>query len=265
MIPAHVLAQVPGCAGARRPLAVVPLPGGEGRNEVVRIDTREGRFVWRRRLPPVNRPGALAQAELAAHRLAAAAGLAPVVLRAAPDGSWLLMEYVEGRPWNESDLLDPAGARRLGERLAMLHALSAPEGVPAADAVQMAHGYVDRLRRRDPAAAREVEPEVRRVEEISARLADLDHARALVHGDLSVGNLLGEEPKLVDWEYAQVSDPSWDWACLLSYYPALEPLIDHVIGPAGAGMAAGRARLALQRERFGLLNRLWERAYPPIA
>src|SRR5690606_6763881 len=116
MIPAHVLAQVPGCAGARRPLAVVPLPGGEGRNEVVRIDTREGRFVWRRRLPPVNRPGALAQAELAAHRLAAAAGLAPVVLRAAPDGSWLLMEYVEGRPWNESDLLDPAGARRLGER-----------------------------------------------------------------------------------------------------------------------------------------------------
>src|SRR5690606_9032656 len=88
MIPPHVLAQVPGCANANPPLAIVPLPGGEGRNEVLRIDTTEGRFVWRRRLPPVDRPGAAARTELAAHRLAAAAGLAPAILRAAADASW---------------------------------------------------------------------------------------------------------------------------------------------------------------------------------
>jgi hypothetical protein len=61
MIPAHVLALVPGCENARPPLAVTPLQGGEGRNEVLRIDTPEGRFVWRRRLPPVDRPGAAAR------------------------------------------------------------------------------------------------------------------------------------------------------------------------------------------------------------
>src|SRR5690606_42046116 len=59
-------------ADGRPPQAIHPLPGGEGRNEVLRIDTAEGRFVWRRRLPPVDRPGAAAGTELAAHRLAAA-------------------------------------------------------------------------------------------------------------------------------------------------------------------------------------------------
>lgn len=265
MIPARVLAKVPGCEDGRLPQSIVRLTGGEGRNEVVRIDTREGRFVWRRRLPPVNRPGALAHSELAAHRQAAAAGLAPPLLHAAPDGSWLLMEFIEGRSWSEQDLLDPAGARRLGERLAMLHALPPPEGVPPADALAMAQGYVERMRRRDPAACSELMPLVQRVEELGRELADLDARRALVHGDLSAGNLLGEAPLLVDWEYAQASDSSWDLACLLSYYPALERHIDLLAGPSGGDTDGGRARLALQRERFELLNLLWQRAYPPVA
>lgn len=265
MIPAHVLMQVPGCADGRAPLAVVPLPGGEGRNEVMRIDTTEGRFVWRRRLPPVNRPGSQAQAELAAHRHAAAAGYAPAVLRAAPDGSWMLMEYLEDRPWSEADLTDAVAVERLGERLAGLHALSPPDGVTPADAAAMAQGYVERLRQRDPRATREIEPLLRRVQELGAELADLDRRRALVHGDLSVGNLLGEMPWLVDWEYAQATHPSWDWACLLCYYPRLEAHLDRLLGPAGADTAGNRALLALQRERFGLLNRLWARAYPPVA
>lgn len=264
MIPAHVLAQVPGCANGFPPLAVVALPGGEGRNEVLRIDTTEGRFVWRRRLPPVDRPGAAARTELAAHHLAAAAGLAPAVLRAAADGSWILMEYIDAPAWTEEHICSPAGAEQLGRRLAALHAIATPAGVPAADAPAMARGYVARLQQRDPAAAASLQPLAQRVEQIDREMAPLEPSPVLVHGDLMASNLLGPEPLLVDWEYAQAADPSWDWACLLSYYPALERWMNRLLTAAGADSGPCRERLRLQRERFGLLNRLWQRAYPPL-
>jgi len=263
MIPAHVLALVPGCADARPPRAVVPLQGGEGRNEVLRIDTVEGRFVWRRRLPPVDRPGAAARTELAAHRHAAAAGLAPPVLRAAPDASWILMEYIDHAPWTEEYLCSDEGMQQLLERLDTLHAIPAPTDVPPADAGAMARGYVERLQRRAPAAAESLQPLVQRVEAISAELAELEVEAVLVHGDLMAGNMLGQGPRLVDWEYAQAADPTWDWACLLSYYPALEPWAERLMEEKGDAQRH-RARLTLQRERFDLLNRLWQRAYPPM-
>ena len=265
MIPAHVLAQVPGCANANPPLAVVPLPGGEGRNEVLRIETTEGRFVWRRRLPPVDRPGAAPRTELAAHRLAAAAGLAPAILGAAADASWILMEYVAAPAWSEEQICSAEGAERLGRRLAVLHAIKAPDEVPVADAPAMARGYVARLQGRDPAAAAALQPLVRRVEEIGAELAALEAQPVLVHGDLMAGNLLGPEPQLVDWEYAQATDPSWDFACLLSYYPALDPWMNRLLAASGNDSEPCRQRLRLQRERFGLLTRLWRRAYPSVS
>ncbi len=263
MIPPHVLAQVPGCGDTRPPRAVVPLQGGEGRNEVLRIDTAEGSFVWRRRLPPVDRPGASARTELAAHRHAAAAGLAPPVLRAAPDASWILMEYIDQAPWSEQQLCSEQGMEQLLARLATLHAIRAPPDVPPADANSMARGYLERLQRRDPAAAASMQPLVQRIDAIGQELAGLEEEAVLVHGDLMAGNMLGEGPQLVDWEYAQAADPSWDWACLLSYYPSLEPWAERLVA-AGDDVPRRRARLALQRERFELLNRLWQRAYPPM-
>lgn len=264
MIPAHVLALVPGCENARPPLAVTPLQGGEGRNEVLRIDTPEGRFVWRRRLPPVDRPGAAARTELAAHRNAAAAGLAPPVLRAAHDASWILMEYIDTAPWSEEQLLSEAGFERLAQRLAALHAIREPAEVPPADADAMARGYLERLQRRDPGAAASLHPMLARIAAIGAELRQLEGGQVLVHGDLMAGNVLGEGPQLVDWEYAQAADPTWDWACLLSYYPALEPRVEQLLAAGGGDAEARRTRLALQRERFDLLNHLWQRAYPPM-
>lgn len=265
MIHPHVLAQVPGIEPGQAPLAVQPLPGGEGRNEVLRIDTAAGRFVWRRRLPPVDRPGAAARTEVAAHRHAAAAGLAPPVLRAAADGSWILMEYVEAPAWSEEQLCSPEGVAALGRRLAELHALPLPAEVPPADPEAMARGYLERLARRDPRAAGSLRPLAQRVIDLGQELAALDEACVLAHGDLMASNLLGPAPMLVDWEYAQGADPSWDWACLLSYYPRLEGLLDVLLGATGMDSRAARRRLAVQRARFDLLNSLWERAYPPMA
>lgn len=262
MIPAAVLELIPGCAGARPPRAIVRLPGGQGRNEVLRVDTDEGQFVWRRRLPPIDRPGAHPLTELAAHRLAAAASLAPEVLHAAPDGAWLLMPYIPSPPWTEARLCSAQGAERLGRQLARLHGLDRGIDVPPADAREMAAGYVARVHARDPAAARALQPLVRQVDQLSQELALGGERPVLVHGDLMCTNLLGPEPVLVDWEYAQLADPSWDWACVLSYYPLLAAWTDRLLGPAGEDHAQGRHRLLLQQRRFDLLNTLWQRAYP---
>lgn len=260
MIPAAVLEQVPGCAGGRPPAAVMPLPGGFGRNKVLRIDTAEGRFVWRNRLPPVERPGALPRTELAAHQLAASAGLAPAILAAATDGRWILMEYVDSPVWIEPDLESTRGMELLGTQLAKLHGLAAPAGVADADAPAMGRGYLARVAQRDPAAATALQPLVHEIERVTAGLGR-EGRRVLVHGDLMASNLLGPQPVLVDWEYAQVAHPAWDFACLLSYYPRLESRLAPLLAWAGLQEGEGRERLRLERERFELLNRLWDGAY----
>src|SRR5215467_4743040 len=96
VIPASVLRRIPGCAGGEAPLSVQLLHGGRSVNRNLRIDTRAGRFVLRQRIADGPRPGADALSELACHRTAAAAGVAPAVRDAAPDGSWILMDYVDG-------------------------------------------------------------------------------------------------------------------------------------------------------------------------
>lgn len=263
MIPDELLELVPGCSQAQPPLRVQGLPGGQGRNEVLRIDTPEGRFVWRRRLLPLNRPGAVALTELRAHRHAAAAGLAPGVLAAAADGSWILMQHIDAQPWSVSELLGADALTRLAGRLALLHQIRVPLDLPAADAPAMARSYLGILQRRDPAAVAALQPLVRRVEQLTSRLASLGMRRALVHGDLMASNMLGPLPLLVDWEYAQVADASWDWACLLDYYPQIESALPRLLAIAGLDRPEDRERLELQRQRFALLNRLWRQAYSP--
>src|SRR5215510_10421190 len=95
VIPASVLRRIPGCAGGEAPLSVQPLHGGRNVNRNLRIDTRVGRFVLRQRIREGPRPGADPLREVACHRAAAAACVAPAVL----DGSWILMDYVEGGMW----------------------------------------------------------------------------------------------------------------------------------------------------------------------
>jgi aminoglycoside phosphotransferase (APT) family kinase protein len=262
MIAPELLALVPGCEQGCPPRAVAVLQGGFGRNQVLRIDTAQGRFVLRRRLGPLDRPGALARAELAAHRRAATLGIAPGVLAAAADGGWILMEFVDAQPWTEATLREEGALERLGRRLAILHSLPAPAEVPVANAPAMASGYLAVARGRDPAAGAALEPLAGQVRRMTEELAAGARGSVLVHGDLMASNLLGPLPVMVDWEYAQAADPGWDLACLLSYYPFLRPRLDRLLGSAGLGGAEARARVELQCRRFELLNRLWHLAYP---
>jgi aminoglycoside phosphotransferase (APT) family kinase protein len=257
MIPADILALVPGCADGQPPLQVVPLPGGRGCNRVLRVDTRAGRFVLRQRQPPLDRPGAAAQMELRSQVLAAGAGLAPRVINAALDGRWLLMDFIDAPLWTEEQLLSAGGVMRLGERLAQLHALPAPAALPAFDPVAIAHGYLGQLRAEDESAAIAHQPLVSRVRELSQAISGLAGDNVLNHGDLQIANMLGAGPVLIDWEYAQIVDATYDIACLLTYYPRLEGQLDRLLGSAGLSNLAEQAVLTLQRDRFACLDRLW--------
>jgi hypothetical protein len=154
MIPTSILRRIPGCAGGEAPLRVQMLHGGRNVNRNLRIDTRAGRFVLRQRICDGARPGADSLREVVCHRAAAAAGVAPTVLDSAPDGHWILMDYIEAGMWTPMQLQTAEGLRTLGTRLQRLHAITPPTGLAASDPVSIAAGQAQAILERDPAVAR---------------------------------------------------------------------------------------------------------------
>jgi thiamine kinase len=258
VIPASVLRRIPGCAHGEAPLSVQLLLGGRNVNRNLRIDTRAGRFVLRRRIWEGPRPGADSLREVACHCAAAAAGVAPAVLDTATDGSWILMDYIDGGMWTPMQLQAAEGLRALGARLQRLHAIMPPKGLAAFDPVSIATGQAQTILERDPAAAGEVDALVARARQLAVDCAAFAVTPVTTHGDLNVGNLIGPVPMLVDWEYAQLADPVYDLACLSVYYPALRLRGGELLGAAGITDTNGAVRLRLHAELFDSLNRLWE-------
>jgi len=260
LIPAAVLQRIPGCAGGEAPMSVQLLRGGRSVNRNLRITARAGRFVLRQRIREGPRPGADPLREVACHRAAAAAAVAPAVRDAAPDGSWILMDYVEGGMWTAPRLQAPEGLRTLGACLQRLHAIAPPKGLAAFDPVSIARGLAQAILERDPAAAAKVDALVARTRQFALDCAAFTVTPVITHGDLNAGNLVGPAPMLVDWEYAQLADPVYDLACLSVYYPGLRLRTEELLGTAGITDADGAARLRLYAELFNGLNTLWEQA-----
>ena len=194
---------------------------------------------------------------MACHRTAAAAGVAPIVLDSAPDGHWILMDYIEGGTWTPMQLQTAEGLRTLGARLQRLHAIMPPNGIAAFDPVSIATGQAQAILERDPA---QVDALVGRVQQLAVDCAAFAVTPVTTHGDLNVGNLIGSVPMLVDWEYAQLADPVWDLACLSTYYPGLQLRGEELLRAAVIADANGTMRLRLHADLFDTLNRLWEKA-----
>jgi thiamine kinase len=236
------------------------LNGGRNVNRNLRIDTRVGRFVLRQRIQEGPRPGADPLREVACHRAAATAGVAPAVLDAAPDGSWILIDYVEGGMWTPRRLQAPEGLRTLSICLQRLHAITPPKGLAAFDPVSIANGQTQAIIERDPAAAAQVTALVARTWQLAMDCAAFAVTPVTTHGDLNASNLIGPVPMLVDWEYAQLADPVYDLACLSVYYPGLRLRAGELLDTAGITDATGVVRLRLHAQLFDCLNRLWEQA-----
>lgn len=263
-LPGVVLAAVPGCEQGQPPLAVQLLVGGGGHNDVRRVDTHAGRFVVRRRLPPLSRPGSDAALELECQRLAARQGLAPGVVAAAADASWMVMEFVAGNIWQENDLASESCVRRLGARLAQVHAIKIHSGLRPMDAaaiareqLQLITSTVATVGGRKQEAADLADRAIQLAQILRTSATSRDMPSCINHGDLQVANLVGPLPVFVDWEYAQIAAPTYDIACLMTYYPRLRPLQAELMAAAGLARPEDLERLELQQQLFSCLNRLW--------
>jgi thiamine kinase len=262
--PAWALARVPGLERGAPPRALSRLSGGSV-NHVFRVDSDCGRYVLRLNGAAWRRPGVDRGRELALHRAAAAAGIAPAIVYAEPDAQGLLIsEYQQGRLWSEQDYQDPAALRRLGERLALLHRLPVPE-IEAFDPWSIAQDYVRQIKAALDAPERLATP-LAELERSCAALRGSAAPACISHGDLAYGNLLqGSRLWLLDWEYAQRSDALMDLACVIAYYPAVERYQAELAAAAGIGTAAGlgkvlEAELAVRVQIYRALSWLWHLA-----
>lgn len=263
--PDWALARVPGLAEGATARCIERLGGGTV-NEVYRVDSAAGRFVLRLDGPAWRRPGVDRARELILHRVAAAAGIAPALVAATPEARGLLvMEFIPGRIWDSADYDDVDALRRLGERLYALHRLP-PPAIEAFDPWRVAQAYVRQI---DGAHTAALERPLRRLQALSAELGTDQAGMTVVHGDLWQGNVLqGSRLWLLDWEYAQLSDPLMDVACVLAYYPGAERYRAELAAAAGFDAQTLAADLSARVFIYRALSWLWhlargERAEPP--
>ncbi len=253
---ATALAWVPGVSDGAAPQRLERLLGGTV-NESWRVDTAAGRFVLRIDGPAWRRPGVDRERERLLHEAAGRAGLAPRLLLRADTEGLQVCEYLDGGSWSELDFLQRPQLRRLGERLAQLHALEVPAGVVPFDPVGCARQYLQAMSARAAAAPRTAEV-VADIEAAARQVADGTAELSIVHGDLTHANVLdGTRLWLLDWEYAQRADPLYDAACALAYYPQAQPLAGELLAAAGLTGEGVAARLEAAIRVYDGLSRLW--------
>lgn len=270
MIAPDILRQVPGWEdrgagethGNGRPggsgeSEISPL-GGVRNNRVFKIETRAGTFALRLQGRQNNQPAVDRRREQTLHSLAAGAGLAPGVLACDPNAGWLLMEFVEGKSWALEDFTDPIRLARLGERLQALHSLPAP-ALPEFNPLRVLETQAENILQADPAQIAGVKRSLAQAYQAALDLSWLPHRIAVTHGDLDAGNLIGERPMLIDWEYAQLADPIYDIACVLTYYPQAHEHRETLLAAAGLDDPVSKERLAIELRMFEALNDLWNR------
>lgn len=191
-------------------------------------------------------------AECQVQAVAAALGLGPAVVHAAPEEGLLVSEHLAGRAWARADVRSPDGIHALGARLADMHSLPPPRTVRRIDVHQVLTHYLELPPSSAPAFPRE---------DISARLRwSLATYKAgpsvLCHNDLHHLNIIaGERLMFVDWEYAGVGDPLLDLAAVIGYHDLDADQRTALLAAHGGGFKAEDvARMCLV---FDCLHALW--------
>jgi aminoglycoside phosphotransferase (APT) family kinase protein len=260
VIAGALLAHVPGCEDGEAPYSQELIGGGRV-NRAFLVRTRRGRFVVRLNESSAVDPGLDRERELALHGAAAQAGIAPDVIYAAPDRSCLITGFVEGRLWTPHYFSRMRDLRSLGARLKTLHSL-APPRIERFDMMAAARHYADHIIRQDPPEAVRLQALLDRGAEAFERSMPAKRPPCIVHCDLHHGNVLtADRVYFIDWEYAQVTDPLVDLACIMAYYPRAVPHGGLLISAAGLDEhGTTEAMLVDLTHVFNLLTYLWYRA-----
>ena len=253
---AAALALVPGLEAGAPPARLERLTGGTV-NLSWRVDTAQGRFVLRVDGAAWRRPGVDRVRERRLHDAAAVAGLAPRVLRRDAVLGAQVSEFLDGRIWSADDFTRAESLACLGERLATLHQLPAPDGVTRFDPGSHARQYLQTLAN-GHGSLQHARALVDTVGTAALRVDAHSSGEGIVHGDLVAANLIeGRALRLLDWEYAQLADPIYDIACLLAYYPAARSHAGSLLAAAGLQTAGDAARLEAAIGVYAGLTALW--------
>ena len=204
--------------------------------------------------------------ERAAAKAAHAAGISPEVVHAEPGA--MVFRYVEGRTLAPADLQSEAMLARVVPLVRAAHE-AIPKHfrgpAPIFWVFQVLRDYAARLTDDGHRLAAELPRYMALAERLERIVGPIEIVFG--HNDLLAANLIDDGSRLwlVDWEYAQWADPTWDVACLLDYYPELQPRRDAVLEACGLGSAADQQILSLQQALFARLNGLWKLAYVGLA
>ncbi len=245
-------AYVPGCGPGAAPPRLQPLTGGLS-NRAFRVTSAAGDFVLRLGLPLqwAQRLGVDRDAEIAAQRAAAAAGIAPALFRADPAAGILVMEYVAGEAPPPGWQADAGWRTGLVALLAALRRVPVPPQVPPVSLPSRLLDLHARLRVLDPGAAAALAGAVDDGLRGWRAAGAGEGATCLVHSDPNPSNILRRPDGrlvLLDWEYAHAGDPLEDPAALAADEPLAAELLAGIDGADPRGLAGvGRCQAALDR------------------
>jgi aminoglycoside phosphotransferase (APT) family kinase protein len=257
LIPEAVLAHVPGFTVGGTTWAT-RLPGGTV-NASYLVETSAGRFVARIHHEVAAALGADHEREARLHAAAAAVGLAPALIHVDPAYGFMIMEHVAGPTWAAEDFDRPDRLRQLGAAFHVLHSVAPPSVAPfdiGASIARLSGTLCAAL----PGEAAGLAQLVDRAG-AALRIADsAQRPKAVIHNDLHHTNLIGTARLyLVDWEYAAVTDPLIDLACLLAYYPGAGAHVETLLDSSRLAGQASPEMLAAMTWLCVLVSYLWYR------
>lgn len=232
---------------------VVELSGGLT-NTNLRISTPDGVVVARLSTPESALLAIDRDHENANSVAAAQSGAAPEVIAYHPEVSVLVVRFVEGRTWDDADVLLPANAPRIAAVCRQLH--SGPRFTGEFNMLRLQRQYLDIVQQRGlrlPDRYLEFEPHV---EAIGAALAERPVADVPCNNDLLAANFIdpGDRLWLIDYEYSGNNDPFFEigniWSEAKGSPDDLARIVGEYVGRASASLTA-RARLWGLMSKYG--------------
>jgi thiamine kinase-like enzyme len=193
-------------------------------NESYRVTRAGRRYSLRIPLPAGEDLGLDRAWEYRVLARASAAGIAPIIECCEPLEGILVARWVDGRSWTPDEVREPANIRAVALLARRIHDLTIPEAPRCMSPADWVAYYREALRRRGSEGSGDTRqppmPEIEKSLAVrGAALAALPSAPSvLCHSDLHAANLVAGEGglKLLDWEYAHLSEAFWDlagWSC----------------------------------------------------
>jgi thiamine kinase len=259
LISHDVLVHVPGFSSGGMTARAARLHGGTV-NASFRVDTGAGRFVVRLHDAMAPSLGADHEREAQLHAAAAAAGLAPALVHVDPAHRFMVMEYVAGNVWTSQDFARPDRLTQLGAALHALHSVMPPAVAPY-DIPALLKQHHARILETAPGERAWLAQLMDRAALALEAAGSRERPNVLIHNDLYHSNLIGQERLyLLDWEYAAVTDPLFDLAGVLAYYPQAAAFSDRLLDASRLASFATPDMLRHATWVYVLLSYFWYRS-----